>query len=995
MRYLLMFLFVSTLLADEQQPSIAHLIAESEAKQALVERIRRADIQVTDNQMSYDVIFYHLDLFPDVSSKILYGDVSMRAVALKNGLEKAELDFLNNMVVDSVFFNGQPTSFEHVNNLLTINFDQVVGKNSQFTTRVVYHGKPSQSGFGAFGFDTHFGKPMIWTLSEPFGARNWWPCKDAPIDKADSVDIRVKVRSDLIVASNGNLVDVSEKNGFKTYFWQERYPIVTYLVSLAIYPYSTYSDWYVSANSDSMEVQFYVLDGYMSYAKQQNAKTVSMIETFSNIFGEYPFIKEKYGHAQFLWGGGMEHQTITSLGGYGEGLIAHELSHQWWGDMVTCEDFHHIWLNEGFATYSEALWWESRSGEAALHQDMAAKAYLGDGTIYVENPLTDNIFYYQTTYAKAAWVLHMLRHVVGDDIFFDMLKTYYHDFKFKTVNTDQFRALCESVSGLDLESYFDQWIYKSGAPFYEYVWWHEKADSEDEWRVMGVLRQVQYPHPVFEMPVDIQIKTKRQETTVVLQNNQREQPFEFVVKGEPETVHIDKNNWILKRVSQISEPYFTVRTVSVTDDKSRPLSAIAPGTTAHITFSLQNMGTTATNVTVRLSTDDADIQLNTSRIDVGEMRPSGEFTNLDQPFIVQATEDARDHLAFLQISVEYSGGASLPHEFYIPIGSPTLLIVDDDAGADYEKYYPSIAVQGRQFASFWTVAQQGIPPLDTLQSVQHVLWFTGDDSVSTFTREEQTLVADYLSGGGHLLISGQSIGYDLVEDGDEQDVSFYHNVLFADYKPDIISDIAVVGLPGDPVGDGLTIRFEDLGDGAGNQNRLRELLPVEPAVQSFFFLPSRKSAGIRYADSVSGARLVYVAFGLEGIEGPKETSAAELLSQSIQWFKQIDTNSQENSSTLPTDFIIEQNYPNPFNPATTIRFYNPERNQVQVDIYNALGQRVRTLHDGLLETGWHVMSWNGQMDDEESSASGVYFVQVRTNSSNQYGSKTVKMLKLN
>ncbi|MBN1465397.1 hypothetical protein JXA02_06530, partial [candidate division KSB1 bacterium] len=242
MKYIALLLMLTmTIFADEQRMSKAPIIAEAKAKQALVERLQEANFQLTENQMLYDVLFYGLDLFPDVASQTLFGDVSMRAIAGATGLEAVDLDFLDDMIVDSVFCDGAPAAFTHANDILTVMPDRRIVRDALFTTRVLYHGKPSKSGFGAFGFDTFAGKPMIWTLSEPYGARNWWPCKDAPVDKADSVDISVKVCSDLIVASNGKLVDVIGENGFKRYQWQERYPIATYLVSLAIHPYYTYS----------------------------------------------------------------------------------------------------------------------------------------------------------------------------------------------------------------------------------------------------------------------------------------------------------------------------------------------------------------------------------------------------------------------------------------------------------------------------------------------------------------------------------------------------------------------------------------------------------------------------------------------------------------------------------------------------------------------------------------------------------------------------------
>ncbi len=202
----LLILLVTTASAlenDQWQNIDFSLQSEAAAKQTLAEKLLLANMQMTENQKLYDAVYYRLELFPDVSSKTLYGNVSMQARALQNGLDRAELNLLDNIQVDSVCYNEKPAAFDHADDLLTVHFDAPVDEDQLFTTRVVYHGRPAQSGFGAFDFSSHNGKPMIWTLSEPYGARNWWPCKDIPADKADSMDIIVTVREDLIVASNG------------------------------------------------------------------------------------------------------------------------------------------------------------------------------------------------------------------------------------------------------------------------------------------------------------------------------------------------------------------------------------------------------------------------------------------------------------------------------------------------------------------------------------------------------------------------------------------------------------------------------------------------------------------------------------------------------------------------------------------------------------------------------------------------------------------------
>jgi aminopeptidase N len=983
--------FADVDLADPQ----AYLKAEAEAKQRLYQQALRVNSEVTENQKKFDVVYYKLDLFPDAAAFQLYGNVTMRARSLDAALSSAELNFMNNMTVDSVFVNDRPALFILENDLLTVQLDRSYAVGELFTTRVVYHGLPSISGYGAFAFDSHGGKPMIWTLSEPYGARNWWPCKDAPIDKADSVDIRVKVASNLIVASNGSLKSVESSGNYKIFNWQERYPIATYLVSLAIHPYSTYSDWYVNAANDSMEVQFYVFADHLSTVRSNYAKTVSMIKTFSELFGEYPFFKEKYGHAEFTWGGGMEHQTLTSLGTWDEGIIAHELSHQWWGDMVTCEDFHHIWLNEGFATYCEALWWEQKLGSQALHQDMAGKVYLGDETIYVEDPLTEDVFYYPTTYAKGAWVLHMLRHVVGDDVFFDILHHYYDEFKFKTVTTEQFRDFCEQISGKDLHAFFQQWIYQGGVPFYSYMWESKPSTDGKGYELNVALKQVQGNGTVFQMPIDLTITTASGERTIVVENNQASQFYTLHVDEKPVDVILDRDNWILKQVKAITLPQFAFQSYIFADADGMIINKLEVGKEYKVTIQVNNSGVAAQAVSARLASLSDDVEIIDGESALGDVAFGALATNSEDAFLIRVKSDAKSRLMELQLTVSYDGGESGPFSMIIPLGTPTLLIVDDDAGATYESFYQQMTAQLRLYADTWSVDEKGAPALDVLRTYSHVVWFTGDDRTTTLTASEQQTIQAFLDSGGRLLLSGQSIGYDLVQEGEPKDLLFYTQVLHAEFVADEVPDDAAVGVQTDPVGKGLAVRFNDQWGGADNQWSKSEIRPLDSAVATMMYLPSRKTAAILYHDLQTDARLAYFAFGLEGVNGPREDSAAQVVGNVIAWFDSTISEFPKPDPHYPDTFVLLQNLPNPFNPSTTIQFFTPEAAWIEVEIHNILGETVRQLYSGRQTPGWHSLTWDGTTKSGEAAASGVYFLTVSSKSENNMAVKTVKMLKLN
>jgi aminopeptidase N len=509
------------------------------------QQLSRNLAMTTENQSHFDVHRYQIQLRIDPVERWVYGKVTLRAAALLTDLTQIELDFGVHLKVDSVLFQQRPVLFTHQQAKLNIALPPT---NGQFEISIFYQGNPASGTQGAFVFDIYNGKPLVWTLSEPFGARDWWPCKDTPADKADSVDLMITVPENLIVASNGTLRMTESNAGWKTWHWQERYPIATYLVSLAIYEYYFYTDFFKYSATDSMPVEFYVFPDHRELVRENYAKTVPALELFSDIFGPYPFLKEKYGHAEFGWRGGMEHQTITSLGGSSLPLIVHELAHQWWGDMITCRDFHHIWLNEGFATYAEALYDEAVNGKTAYFENMRYRRYLRDGTIYVPE-LSDwsRIFSAGLSYNKAAWVLHMLRHVVGDAAFFKTLKTYSAapGLQHGTVVTEDFQKICEDVSGMKLDWFFAQWIYGEFYPVYYYQWATEQT-RVDVFQLNLLIEQQPIHEYQFKMPVDVRVRTATSDTTIVVWDSLDVQQFRFSFAEKPISVELDPENWILR-----------------------------------------------------------------------------------------------------------------------------------------------------------------------------------------------------------------------------------------------------------------------------------------------------------------------------------------------------------------------------------------------------------------------------------------------------------------
>jgi len=507
---------------------------------------------------SYEVVYYKLNLNVSYSPQHLSGEVTVSAKSTVNELSSFFLDLSNALTVDSVKSGDMPKGqagenllFEHSGNKLTIQTGHLYNLNEEFNTTVFYKGVPQTSGLGSFVFDTHNGEPSIWTLSEPYGASDWWPCKDTPSDKADSADIWVTCNSDFIAVSNGKLIEtVDNRNGTFTYKWKNSYPIANYLISLAISEYTVYQQYFNYSPNDSMPVVHYIYPEIFSSIKGQLEKTISMLEIFSDRFGSYPFIREKYGHASF-GSGGMEHQTISSMGIFNDGVISHELAHQWFGDKVTCKDWQHIWLNEGFATFSEGVYIEEVSGKDAYNSFIdfqMSRSKTAKGSIYVQDVSSvSEIFNGARSYSKGAIVLHMLRGITGDSLFFQILKNYLNDpdLAYGVATTEDFQGIAEIVYGSSLDYFFQEWIYGENYPHY-YVKWDYTEQANNLFAIDLSIEQSNNSFPLFfTMPFQIKISTTIKDTIINLFSLQQNQSFKFYIEGKPTDFIFDPNNLIL------------------------------------------------------------------------------------------------------------------------------------------------------------------------------------------------------------------------------------------------------------------------------------------------------------------------------------------------------------------------------------------------------------------------------------------------------------------
>lgn len=568
---------------DSISPSTVHrIMGEAKTRQlASFRAAMAAQPEALFSQTQFDVGYYKIELKVDVPSKLLYGTVKMEARSLGDGLDTVQLDFDAIMTIDSVYIGSTLLSFAQSGYAATIQLDRIYNQNEIFSFSICYHGRPATGGFQGFSFATRNSLPVVSSLSEPYLARTWWPCKDRPDDKADSLDIFVTCDTALYCASNGSLIDTTRHDdGTWTFNYQVRYPITTYLFSVAISKYTVWKDWYYYGTGDSMVIVNHVYPDQSAYSYSHWNITPYAIGVYSNLFGQYPFINEKYGHANFEWGGGMEHQTVTSMTGtwfgFYEPVVVHELSHQWWGDMITCNNWHEIWLNEGFASYCEALYYEVKSGTASYHSYMSGLRFTGGGTIYITDTTNVDIIFGSIVYDKAAWVLHMLRHIVGDVTFFNILQTYYNSvYKFKDATTDQFKEICETESGMDLDYFFNEWIYGTYYPNYGWSYLNELDPSDGSyWTYIYVMQRQNTAPEVFSMPIDFRVTSPSGDTaTTVVFNDSRAAVYILKNAEEPSDIALDPDIWILRDTATADKMTWTYHLLPLPIDSGTQYSS--------------------------------------------------------------------------------------------------------------------------------------------------------------------------------------------------------------------------------------------------------------------------------------------------------------------------------------------------------------------------------------------------------------------------------------
>lgn len=541
---------------------VAYQEAQSHVKSAIF-------VEAPDNA-SFDLLHQQLNLQVDPAVNYITGSVISTFKFLKENIQDIHFDLSSQLRVDSVYFEGKKISYEHLNDRIAITLPPPTFSTPFHKVTVYYQGAPPRNGFGSFVADTHNETPIIWTLSEPYGARDWFPCKESLSDKIDSIDVIVTCPVQYRVASNGLLVEDQLTDGKRTAHWKHRYPIATYLVAIGVTNYQSFSDFVTAPDGRKIEILNYVYPEYLETARSKSQEITSVMDFYNKKLITYPFADEKYGHAQFGWGGGMEHQTMSFMTNLTFEVVSHEMAHQWFGDYITLSSWHDIWLNEGFATYMTGLVYETlKDGmywPVWKNQQLTRITSQPEGAVYVADTTdVSRVFNGRLSYSKGGYLLHMLRWEMGDETFFKALKAYLNDpsLAYGYARQQDLVHHMEQAADTSFTEFFKDWYYGEGFPVY-HIRRLAVLGSDGRQRI-EVSQTPSHPSVnFFEMHLPIRVWKDGKAKDLRLFNNQQDQQF-MVSESAIDSIQFDPDKWLIAKADL---------TVGMSDISREPIKII-------------------------------------------------------------------------------------------------------------------------------------------------------------------------------------------------------------------------------------------------------------------------------------------------------------------------------------------------------------------------------------------------------------------------------------
>ncbi len=547
--YIIISLFISTNYGQFFQP----LSTENKISTFANDQNKLYLKQSASVDNSTDIIYQRLEFKINPLDYFITGKVTSYFKSLTN-VQNIYFDMSDSLIVDSVIFRNQKFSWQHAADIIHVDFNHTIPENSIDSLSIYYHGQPIGSGNYSFIQDYHNDIPIIYTHSEPYGSKYWWPCRQNLSDKIDSIDLLITTPDPYFAVSNGVLISITG-NSEKTFHWKHRFPISTYLVAFAVTEYEKYTDTAILDNGKIIEIQNFIYPENVDSIKNLTPALIPVMKFYSEKFSIYPFQNEKYGHAQTSLRGGMENQTISFMGFFNYELMAHELAHQWFGDYITCKSWQDIWLNEGFATYLTGLSLENLGSNEVWDQwkqvQIKSITEYPNGSVWVDDTTSENrIFNHRLTYEKGAYLLHMLRWELKDSLFFQGLNNYLNDPDLANnfASTQDLKTHFEQVADTNLTEFFKDWFYGEGYPKYT-IFWMQNTDQTINLEIYQESsdKSVNF----FEMNIPLLLIGENQNKIIKINHKENGQkiniPVDFMVKR----ISFDPDRWILTNRANI------------------------------------------------------------------------------------------------------------------------------------------------------------------------------------------------------------------------------------------------------------------------------------------------------------------------------------------------------------------------------------------------------------------------------------------------------------
>jgi aminopeptidase N len=548
---------------EREHPCARSKMPAFKSAQALNQRLASPSALIS-HEKSYDVKFVHLMLNCERNTKYISGGVRTVATVTAATLDTFACILHQVHTIDSARINGQLKTVIRKDSILKIKTPLTLLNGQTVDVTIWYHGTPPVGGSAigsgySTGTSTSWGNNVTWSLSEALAAYHWWPCKQILTDKIDSSWVFVTTDSANKVGSNGLLQNVVNIGNKKRYEWKSRKPINYYLISVAVAKYKEYNLYAkpIYLGGDSIRIQNYIYDNAINntaFAGQKATlnQIVPQLEFESKMFGMYPFYKEKYGHCMAPFGGGMEHQTMTSLGFFDYYIDAHELGHQWWGDNVTCKSWGDIWINEGWAVYSEHLVAQYLDPSNFIPNLNSAHTNIMSapgGKVWVSGPDTmdaTKVFSSRLTYDKGGAIIRTLQFEVNNDsLWFPMIRSFQNTYKNSTASVQDFKNFAQTYTGMNFTQFFNQWYYGHGYPTFNLTW---NSGPGKVYLKSSQTTSSATSVPLFITPMEYKLsRTGYPDTTIRVMHSNAVENYSFALLGTVTNATVDPNQWVINK----------------------------------------------------------------------------------------------------------------------------------------------------------------------------------------------------------------------------------------------------------------------------------------------------------------------------------------------------------------------------------------------------------------------------------------------------------------